>query len=122
MRKIFLLFSLCLCLTACSTPTRVYYWKKANTGAERFVQDHNKCLERADFWPWSFSWSDNATTLDLRLRLKDGGIWANFIPYVGSMPIFVNAAHPSKTVIYWRYASCMREKGYSERRPYGGPL
>lgn len=50
-----------------------------------------------------------ADTLDLRLNLKDGGIWANFSPYPGAMPVFVNTANPSKTVIYWRYSSCMKK-------------
>ena len=25
---------------ACSTPTRVYYWERDDTGADRFIQDH----------------------------------------------------------------------------------
>ena len=24
-----------------------------DTGANRFVMDHNRCLEKADLWPWS---------------------------------------------------------------------
>lgn len=122
-RFIFLIF-FCLCLNGCSSPTRVYYWAKDNTGAERFAQDHTHCLQKADFWPWT--WKNilpmTPDTLKLRLNLKNGGIWANFSPYVGAMPVFVNTAAPSKTVIYWRYASCMKKLGYKERRPYGGPL
>lgn len=124
MKRFICLFFLCLCLNGCTSPTRVYYWAKENTGSERFVQDHNYCLRKADFWPWTFHLplTTSAETLDLRLNLKNGGIWANFSPYPGAMPIFVNTATPSKTVIYWRYAMCMKSAGYRERRPYGGPL
>ncbi|MBR1778860.1 MAG: hypothetical protein IJ752_09825 [Alphaproteobacteria bacterium] len=124
MKRFFYLVLFCLCLNSCSSPTRIYYWAKENTGAERFAQDHNHCLQKADYWPWTFHipLALSAETLDLRLNLKNGGIWANFSPYPGAMPIFVNTATPSKTVIYWRYASCMKKAGYRERRPYGGPL
>ena len=124
MKRFIFLILFCLCLTGCSTSTRVYYWAKENTGTERFVQDHNRCLQKADYWPWTFTSiiPGTAETLDLKLNLKNGGIWANFSPYPGAMPIFVNTAHPSRTVIYWRYASCMKKAGYRERRPYGGPL
>ena len=124
MKRLFFLFFFCLCLNGCSTPTRIYYWAKENTGAERFVRDHNACLQKADIWPWQFFYPvpTEPDLLNLRLNLKDGGIWANFSPSVGAMPVFVNTASPSRTVIYWRYASCMKKLGYKERRPYGGPL
>ena len=125
MKRFVCLFVFCLFLNGCFFFLfRVYYWAKDNTGAERFVQDHNRCLRQADIWPWDFINFDPmaAETLDLRLNLKNGGIWANFSPYPGAMPVYVNTATPSKTVIYWRYAYCMRKAGYKERRPYGGPL
>ena len=124
MKRFICLLFLCACLSGCSSTTRVYYWAKDNTGAERFVKDHNYCLQKADLWPWTFQnmMPDVADTLDLRLNLKDGGIWANYSPYPGAMPVFVNTAAPSKTVIYWWYARCMKNAGYKERRPYGGPL
>ena len=110
MKRFIYLFVFCLFLNGClSSPTRVYYWAKENTGADRFVQDHNMDPM-------------GANTLDLRLDLQNGGIWANFSPYPGAMPVFVNTAVPSKTVIYWRYSSCMKNAGYKERRPYGGPM
>lgn len=118
-------FSILFLVSACGTPTRIYYWEKQSTGAERFIQDHNKCLRKADYWPYAF-WKtyfpNSPDTLDLRLRLKDGGIWGNFSPYEGAQPVFVNATEPSSTVIYFRYASCMRKAGYRERRPYTGPM
>lgn len=124
MKRFIYLFVFCLFLNGClSSPTRVYYWAKENTGADRFVHDHNRCLKEADFWPWSIKFDPiGADTLDLRLDLKNGGIWGNFSPYPGAMPVFVNTAVPSKTVIYWRYSSCMKNAGYKERRPYGGPM
>lgn len=125
MKRFLCLIVFCLLLNGClSSPTRVYYWAKENTGAERFVQDHNRCLREADFWPWRMANLDpiSPELLNLRLNLKDGGIWGNFSPYPGAMPVFVNTAYPSKTVIYWRYALCMKNAGYRERRPYGGPM
>lgn len=126
MKRLKYLFVLCFLfsLSACGSPTRIYYWEKNNTGSERFVQDHNKCLEKADYWPFRLKnpMPNTPETLDLRLNLKDGGIWANFSPHPGAMPIFVNTAHPSKTLIYWRYSWCMKSAGYKERRPFGGPL
>ena len=86
MKRLIFLFFFCLCLNGCTTPTRVYYWARDNTGTERFVQDHNRCLQKADFWPWAF-YNPNpevADTLDLRLNLKNGGIWANYSPYPGA--------------------------------------
>ena len=124
MKRFITLLLFCFCLNGCSSPTRVYYWAKENTGSERFVQDHNYCLKKADFWPWKIHipLTTSAETVDLRLNLKDGGIWANFSPYPGAMPVFVNTATPSKTVVYWRYSMCMKNAGYKERRPFGGPL
>ena len=123
MKRFIFLVLFCLCLNGCS-PTRIYFWAKENTGAERFVRDHNGCLQKADFWPWAF-FNPNPVEpdlLNLRLNLKNGGIWANFSPYPGAMPIFVNTATPSKTVIYWWYSRCMKKLGYRERLPYGKPL
>lgn len=120
--KLFLVLCLTLTATACSTTTRVYYWERPNTGADHFVRDHKKCLQTADWWPFSFynPLPNMPEDRDLVLNLKNGGIWANFSPYRGAMPIFVNNANPSKTLIYWRYSRCMKNAGYSERRPYTG--
>ncbi len=110
---------------ACGTPTRVYYWERQDTGANRFIQDHKRCIRKADIWPYSFPkslWPGAPEMLDLRLRLKDGGIWGNFSPYTGAQPVFVNSREPSSSVIYFWYSSCMKSAGYKERRPYTGPM
>lgn len=121
--KVVLTLGLCLCAAACGTSTRIYYWEKPLTGTERFVQDHNRCLEKADLWPWTWAAIGNSPeTLDMRLRLREGGIWANFSPYPGAQPVFVNSTQPTTTVIYHWYSSCMTDKGYKERRPYTGPM
>ena len=121
--KLFLIFAFFTLCASCGTKTRIYYWEKAGTGANRFIMYHNKCLEKADLWPWTWAQLANSPeTLDLHLRLSDGGIWANFSPYTGAQPVFVNSASPTTTVIYSWYADCMEEKGYKERRPYTGPM
>ena len=122
--KLLALSALLFSATACSTPTRVYYWQQPNVGGEQFVRDHNKCLQKADFWP--FSWFNPIPNIpedrDLRLDLENGGIWGNYIPYPGAMPLYVNTAQPTWSRVYWWYARCMRKAGYTERRPYGPPL
>lgn len=121
--KLFLILALILPAAACGTTARIYYWEKPQTGAERFVMDHNNCLEKADLWPWTWaSLANSPETLDLHLRLSDGGIWANFSPYTGAQPVFVNSSNPTTTVVYSWYYSCMKKKGYKERRPYTGPM
>lgn len=122
--KMLSVFCLVFLLASCSNTTRIYYWAKDNTGSDRFAQDHLKCLEKADFFPWTL-FNPLPLVSDVRnltLNLKDGGIWGNFSPYPGAIPVFINTNSPSSTVIYWRYAMCMRGLGYKERRPYGGPL
>ncbi|MCQ2966658.1 MAG: hypothetical protein MJ250_08000 [Alphaproteobacteria bacterium] len=118
-------------LTGCTMGMRVYYWEVSDpgqygekrVGGTQFVRDHNACLRKSDYWPFEF-WPFSKTsifqspeTLDLKLNLKEG-IWANFSPYEGSMPIFVNDAHPSITKFFWRYSLCMKMSGYKERMPY----
>lgn len=126
MKRLKYLLLLCFLfpLSACGSPTRIYYWEKSNTGTDRFVNDHNACLEKADYWPFTLKnpIPNTPEMLNLHLDLRNGGIWANFSPHPGAMPIFVNTPAPSKTVIYWRYAMCMRNAGYRERRPFGGPM
>lgn len=122
--KKILVLGLTVACSACSSPTRIYYWERPNTGGEHFVRDHNRCLQKADWFPFeTFNvFSLSPETRNLTLNLKEGGIWGNFAPYKGAMPIFVNNAHPSKTLIYFLYSSCMKKAGYTERRPFGGPL
>lgn len=122
--KKILVLGLTVACSACSSPTRIYYWERPNTGGEHFVRDHNRCLQKADWFPFeTFNiFSLSPETRNLTLNLKDGGIWGNFSPYRGAMPIFVNNANPSSTLIYSWYASCMKKAGYMERRPFGGPL
>ena len=128
MKKITLVCTLfsCFLLSGCYNTTRVYYWERPNTGATQFSEDHKACLYSADWFPWDFKfsrlWPFTPETLDLRLRLKNGGIWGNFVPYEGSQSIFVNTTVPSKTAIYAWYAMCMRNHGYKERQKYSGPV
>ena len=84
------------------------------------------CIYHADWFPWDIKmsrlWPFTPETLDLRLRLEDGGIWGNFIPYEGAQSIFVNTITPSKTVVFWQYSKCMRSHGYTERQKHTGPI
>lgn len=124
--KLFVFATLFFALSGCAWSTRVYYWEKPNTGANQFAKDHLACLYSADIFPWNFKasrlWPFSPEALDLKLRLKDGGIWGNFIPYAGSQSIFVNATIPSSTVVFWWYSYCMRKEGYKERKGIGGPI
>ncbi len=124
LKRFFLLFVFCAFFSGCSSPTRVYYWQKANTGTERFVNDHNACLEHADYYPfkWVNPYPMTPDLLNLKLDLKNGGIWGNYSPYPGAMPVFVNNVAPSKTLIYWMYSWCMKRAGYKERQPFGDRL
>ncbi|MCQ2914770.1 MAG: hypothetical protein MJ247_06210 [Alphaproteobacteria bacterium] len=116
--KIILLSSFILSLSACSS-SHFYYWENPTVGGEQFVRDHNICLKRADFWPFTAynPLSTSPEKLNLKLNLKDGGIWANFTPYKGSMAIFVNNKYPSKWQSNYWYSRCMKKAGYKERRP-----
>jgi len=113
-------------LSGCAMSTRVYYWQRPNTGATQFAEDHKMCIYHADWFPWDIKmsrlWPFTPETLDLRLRLEDGGIWGNFIPYEGAQSIFVNTITPSKTVVFWQYSKCMRSHGYTERQKHTGPI
>ena len=124
-RLLFIAFSFVF-LSGCAWSTRVYYWKKPNTGATQFSEDHKACLYSADWFPWNFKlgrlWPFTPETQNLRLRLENGGIWGNFIPYEGAQSVFVNTAYPSKTVIYGWYYMCMRRAGYVERKKHTGPV
>ena len=130
MLKKWILFALLFSITGCGSSMRVYYWEREDigqygekrVGADQFVRDHNYCLRKSDYWPfeiWPFSKTSisNPETLDLRLNLKEG-IWANFSPYEGAMPVYVNDAHPSWSKFFWRYSLCMKSSGYKERIPY----
>ena len=125
-RSLFVLAALMFAVSGCAWSTRVYYWEKPNTGARQFAIDHMNCLYSADIFPWNFKasrlWPFSPETLDLKLRLEDGGIWGNFIPYRGAQPIFVNTSVPSSTVVYWWYGHCMRNEGYTERKGPTGPI
>lgn len=113
-------------LSGCAMSTRVYYWQRHDTGATQFAEDHKMCIYNADWFPWDFKmarmWPFTSETLDLRLRLENGGIWGNFVPYEGAQSIFVNSSTPSKTVLYGLYSKCMRDHGYTERKKHTGPI
>ena len=107
-------------LSACDDGQAIFYWEKPDTGPTWFAKEHNDCLEEADWWPWSLpSWPPGHTKLpELRFdNDSDNGIWANFVPYPGAQPVYVNAKQDDSSMSISAYESCMERKGYKQRKP-----
>lgn len=107
-------------LAGCSSGQSIFYWEKPNTGAVWFAKEHNECLADADWWPWTFpAWPPGTQEVpELRFDNEaDNGIWANFIPYEGAQPVFVNSLANDSTMSASSYRRCMEKKGYTQRQP-----
>ena len=107
-------------LNACDGGQAIFYWEKPDTGPVWFAKEHNECLEEADWWPWSLpSWPPGQTKLpELRFdNDSDNGIWANFVPYQGAQPVYVNSRQDDSSMSISTYESCMERKGYKQRQP-----
>jgi len=124
-----LLLGLALCLSALAAcgggGQRVYYWERQNTGAVWFARDHNYCLARADYWPWTWpgwpwQWGHDTYNPDLNLRFdndSESGIWAQFRPMPGAQPVYVNSVAADWSMSYSDYESCMEARDYVQRKP-----
>lgn len=111
-------------LSGCgSNGQRVYYWERPNTGVAWFVRDHNQCLAQADYWPYEWpglpwGWG---TPAPLNLKFdnnSDHGIWAQFEPFPGAHPLYVNSVADDWSMSYDDYEECMLNRNYSLKRPY----
>ena len=120
MKKIFCLF---LLLSGCSlvdSGQKTFYWQRPNTGVGWFAKDHNECMREADWFPlqwpgWPWDWGDQGP-LNLRFDNNSGnGVWAQFIPYPGAQPVYVNYAYGDWSVDYDDYQDCMEKRHYTQR-------
>ena len=125
MKKLFLLGLFCLggCFFVVQEDNRegqkLFYWERPNTGVAWFAKDHRECMLEADTWPFEwpgFPWEPE----ELKLRFdndSENGVWAQFIPYPGAMPVHVNYAHADWSVDYDDYQRCMERRHYTQRKP-----
>ncbi len=110
-------------LSACSgAGQKVYYWERPNTGSVWFARDHRQCLAESDYWP--FEWPGLpwgwGTPPELKLRFdnnSDSGIWAQFRPFPGAQPIYVNSVQNDWSMSYQDYEACMEARDYIQRKP-----
>ena len=98
---------------------KVFYWERPNTGVTWFAKDHKECMQKADWWPFEWRglpWEPE----ELKLRFdnnSENGVWAQFIPHPGAMPVHVNYAVGDWSVDYDDYQQCMEKRHYTQRKP-----
>ena len=116
-----LLIIIFLFLAGCSGKGQtIFYWRKDGVGPTWFAKEHNECLAEADYCPWQWPAWPPGTSQEKNLRFDndaDNGIWANFVPYDGAMPVYVNSLVNDGTMSPSVYRNCMLSKGYIERQP-----
>ena len=119
MKKI--VFCFLFCLSACSSGGQsVFFWYRPDIGPVYFAREHSECLAEADWWPWTTpAWPPGSTKLpELRFdNDSDHGIWANFIPYPGAQPVYVNSLAADWSMSVSSYRKCMEKRGYIQRQP-----
>ncbi len=119
--KNFLILCGVLFLASCGGKGQtIFFWQKEGVGPVWFAKEHNECLAKADYWPWQMpAWPPGSNRLpELRFdNNADNGIWANFVPYTGAQPVYVNSLVNDATMSPSSYESCMEEKGYIQRQP-----
>lgn len=128
MKKVYMLLSCLtlLALTACGGGQTMFYWERPNTGAQWFVRDHNQCLRASDWWPyympgwtWSGPWGWG-TPPDYDLRFDNdasNGIWAEFTPFPGAQPVYVNSLRGDWSMSPSTYEKCMEAREYRQYKP-----
>ena len=122
MKKIraFLIVSLLFLASCGGNGQTIFYWRKDGVGPQWFAKEHNECLAEADYWPWTWPAWPPGTEPVKELRFdndSDNGIWANFVPYDGAQPVYVNSLVNDSTMSPSTYRRCMLNKGYIERQP-----
>ena len=126
MKYIFVFVGMLFFMTGChwmagGTGQKIFYWERPNTGVVWFAKDHRECLQEADLFPfeWPDFWGENKYRA-LNLRFDNNsptGVWAQFVPYPGAKPVYVNSAQDDCAVSYDDYEACMKARHYYERRP-----
>ncbi|MBO7483718.1 MAG: hypothetical protein J6T55_01170 [Alphaproteobacteria bacterium] len=98
---------------------KLFYWERPNTGVAWFAKDHRECMLEADKWPFEWpGWPGRPEELKLRFdNNSENGIWAQFIPYPGAMPVHVNYVSGDWSVDYDDYQKCMERRHYTQRKP-----
>lgn len=126
MKKGIVFFGILMLLGGCQwmvggSGQKMFYWERPNTGVVWFAKDHRECLLEADMFPfeWPDFWGENKyRPLNLRFdNNSPSGVWAQFVPYPGAHPVYVNSAQDDWAVSYDDYEECMKARHYSERRP-----
>ncbi len=97
---------------------KTFYWQRPNTGIAWFAKDHNECMHESDWFPFEWPWADESPKkLNLRFdNESSSGIWAQFIPYPGAQPVYVNYVSDDWSVDYDDYQRCMEARNYSQRK------
>ncbi len=115
---------LCLVLGGCvhaEEGQKTFYWERPNTGVAWFAKDHNECMLEADKFPfewpgWPWYWG-KPKPLNLRFdNNSENGVWAQFIPYPGAQPVYVNYVPNDWSVSYNDYQDCMENRHYTQRK------
>ncbi len=118
------LLFLCLALGGCvamEEGQKTFYWERPNTGVAWFAKDHNECMLEADMFPfewpgWPWDWGE-PKPLNLRFDNNSAnGVWAQFIPYPGAKPVYVNYVPGDWSVDYNHYQDCMENRHYTQRQ------
>lgn len=99
---------------------KTFYWQRPNTGVAWFAKDHNECMHESDWFPFKMPrwWWTYGRNYKLNLRFDNessSGIWAQFVPYPGAQPVYVNYASDDWSVDYDDYQQCMEARNYSQR-------
>ena len=98
---------------------KLFYWERPNTGVAWFAKDHKECMLEADKWPFEWpGWPGRPEELKLRFdNDAENGVWAQFVPYPGAMPVHVNYVSGDWSVDYDDYQACMEKRHYTQRKP-----
>lgn len=116
-------FFLLFLLTACGNGQHLFYWERPETGAMWFARDHAECLEKSDFWPYTWpgspvNWGSGYNKYNLRFdNNARNGIWAEFLPYPGAQPVYVNSLKGDWSMSPSIYEKCMEDRGYIQVAP-----
>ena len=120
MKKIWVLLLICTLAGCGGKGQSIFYWYRENTGPAWFARDHRQCLDKADYWPWSLPAWPIGTEKPLDMRFDNdasNGIWANFQPYPGAQPVYVNSVAADWSMSVTSYRRCMENRGYIQREP-----